>query len=965
MFLAMSPIIFAHIFNDNFIPRIIMIYRLTCLILLVALPSSIVLAQDKKTALVKGNLSNQATSQPASDVQLAIPALKMLQSSDGAGEFSFSQIPYGTHYLLIGGVNMKLDTLRVDINAPLVDLGILSVRPNDAATSVQSIDIPTIALEDNNVSASDDGVGSQNISGVLTASRDPYLNTIAFVFGPYRFQPRGYDRNQQEVQINGAPMNDIETGDAYWNQWGGLNDVFRGRSNIYGLQPSDYAYGGINGTTYFDASAASQRKQTRVTYSLTNRLYRNRLMVTHSSGLLKSGWAYSLSASRRWSQEGYVPGTFYDGYSYYGAITKVINGKHELNFTAFGAPTRRGKSAPAVQEAYDLAGSNFYNPNWGYQNGEKRNAKVADIFQPTYIFNYEYNPTNRTHWNTAIGYQHGKNKNSTLDWYNAADPRPDYYRYLPSWQLINFQSDPAVAQREYDQAAAQWKANESQRQINWDRIYDANRNNYELISSINGNPNDSVLGRRSLYVLSNDVDDLKKFIFNTVLQHAVSEHVTLFTGASFVSQKTESYRQLVDLLGGDFYVNYNQFASRTYNNDTLTQNDLRNPNRIVKVGDKYGYEYVSRFSKFQWWAQSVFTFNKVDFFAAVHLGKNSFSREGLYQNGLYADNSFGKATVQKFTIFGVKGGITYKINGRNYLFVNASLNQDAPTIENTYVSIRTRNQLVDNVQAQKTSSLEGGYLLKAPRVSGRLVGYVTDVKNATEIKRFFNDDPAFQTFVNYALTNMNTRYTGIEFALDIKVTPSLNVTGVASVGQAFYTNRPTVDVYRDNDTVVSGTNRETFIQNYYLSVGPQSAYSLGLNYRSRRYWYASLSSNYFARNYVDINPDRRTAQAGEGITRNSPEWNKIYDQQVNPTAFTLDLFFGKSFLLSKFMRSLPRNTFLYLNVGVNNLLDNQDIRTGGFEQLRYDFADKNPNRYPTKYFYGFGRNFFVNLALKF
>lgn len=941
-----------------------MFRRLSGLFLLVAAPVMVVFAQEKKTALVKGKLLNKATNEIANDVQLTIPYLKILSVSDGGGEFNFSQVPYGSHFLVIGGNTMKLDTIRFDVNASIIDLGILTVVPNDAATSVQSIDIPTIALEDNNVSASDDGVGSQNISGVLTASRDPFLNTTAFVFGPYRFQPRGYDRNQQEVQINGAPMNDIETGDAYWNQWGGLNDVFRGRSNSYGLQPSDYAYGGINGTTFFDASAASQRKQTRVTYSLTNRLYRNRLMVTHSSGLMKNGWAYSLSASRRWSKEGYVSGTFYDGYSYYAAVSKVIGNKHKFNLVTFGAPTRRGKSAPAVQEAYDLAGSNFYNPNWGYQNGEKRNAKVADFFQPTYLFNYEYTPNSRTRWNTAFGFQHGLNKNSTLDWYNAADPRPDYYRYLPSWQLENFKSTPDIAAQEYANAVSYWQSNDANRQVNWDRLYEVNRNNYEIIRNVNGNPGDSAFGHRSLYVLSNDVDNLKKFIFNTNLQHAVSEHVTFFTGLSFVSQKTESYRQLADLLGGDFFVNYNQFADRTYKNNSLSQNDLRNPNRIINVGDKYSYNYISRFNKVQWWGQGVFTFNKVDLFIAANFGSNSFSREGLFQNGLYADNSFGKSAIQRFAIYGLKGGITYKINGRNYLFINGSLNQDAPTNDNTFVSPRTRNQVVENPTAQKTNSLEGGYLLHAPRINGRLVGYVTDVKNATEIKRFYNDDPSYQTFVNYTLTNMNTRFTGIEFALDVKVSSSLNVTGVAAVGQAFYTNRPTVNVYRDNDTVTSASSRETFIQNYYLAVGPQSAYSLGLNYRSRRYWYASLSSNYFARNYVDVNPDRRSTAAAEGIVRNSPEWNNIINQQVNPTAFTLDLFFGKSFLLSKIVKSLPRNTFLYLNVGVNNLLDNQDIRTGGFEQLRYDFAGKNPNKFPPKYFYGFGRNFFVNLSIK-
>ncbi len=943
-----------------------MVRKLQLVVLLVLISTHIAVAQAKKTALVKGKVMNKATTAVAADVQVSIPYLKQLVSTDAAGDFELSQVPYGKQMIIVGGRTMKPDTLNVDINSEILDLGVLQLFPNEAAISMQSIDIPTIALEDNNVSTQDDGFASQNISGLLTASRDPFLNTAAFVWGPYRFQPRGYDRNQQDVQINGAPLNDIETGDAYWSQWGGLNDVFRSRSNIYGLQASDYAFGGINGIVYFDATAANQRKQTRVTYSRTNRLYRNRLMLTHSSGLLKSGWAYSLSASKRWSQEGYVPGTFYDGYSYYAAISKVIGTKHSFNLTTFGAPTRRGKSAPVVQEAYDLAGSNFYNPNWGFQNGEKRNSKVADYFQPTTLFNYTYTPSNRTRWNTAIGYQFGKNKNSLIDWNNGTNPSPVYYRFLPSWQYELFSNDPAQAASEAADVANDFKNNTSVSQLNWDRLYQVNRTNIETVENVNGVAGSNVTGNRSVYVLGQDVDDIKKYIINSNLQHGLSEHVTIYSGISFLTQRTESYRELQDLLGGDFYVNYNQFAQRTYvGNNDLRQNDLNNPNRVVKTGERYYYNYYSRFTKANAWAQATFTFNKVDFFAAASYGFNNFSRDGLYKNGLYPNGSFGKSTQQRFTTYAVKGGGTYKINGRHYIFLNGSYVQDAPTFDNTYVSPRTRNQVVDKPQEQHSMLLEGGYLLHAPKLNARVVGYVTDIKDATDIKRFYNDAPAFQSFVNYALTNINTRYTGLELALDVKVSSALNITGVAAVGQAFYTNRPDVSIYRDNDTVTTAVNRVTYLQNYYLAVGPQTNYSLGLNYRSPFYWYGSLTANYFDRNYVDVNPDRRTANAAEGIVRDSKEWNAIFAQEKLPSAFTLDLFFGKSFKLNKFNNKIPQSAFIYLNVGINNLLDNTNIRTGGFEQLRYDFTTSNPNRFPPKYFYGFGRNFFVNLSLKF
>src|SRR5690606_24434603 len=117
-------------------------------------------------------------------------------------------------------------------------------------------------------------------------------------------------------------------------------------------------------------------------------------------------------------------------------------------------------------------------------------------------------------------------------------------------------------------------------------------------------------------------------------------------------------------------------------------------------------------------------------------------------------------------------------------------------------------------------------------------------------------------------------------------------------------------------------------------------------------------------NYVDPNPDRRTEEAVAGLTAGSDQYLRILGQERLPAFFTVDVSAGKSWMLSRFLKSLPRSTFLYLNAGISNLLD-MEVYTGGFEQLRFDFADKQPDKFATKYFTGPGRNFYINLSLKF
>src|SRR5690606_33962243 len=121
-------------------------------------------------------------------------------------------------------------------------------------------------------------------------------------------------------------------------------------------------------------------------------------------------------------------------------------------------------------------------------------------------------PSNKTRWNTSAGYQFGKNKNSTLDWYNGSDPRPDYYRYLPSYYKISYLANPDAV----EDITAQLNNTPEKLQVNWDRLYEVHYMNNEVM------PGTAQVGRRSVYVVANDVDDLKKWVFNTNLEHSVN-----------------------------------------------------------------------------------------------------------------------------------------------------------------------------------------------------------------------------------------------------------------------------------------------------------------------------------------------------------------------------------------------------------------------------------------------------------
>ncbi len=809
--------------------------------------------------------------------------------------------------------------------------------------------IPVISLDDNDQS---DG-SSQNISSILTAGRDPFLSAAAFNFSASRFRIRGYDGDMSGTYMNGIPMDNLDNGFTPYGLWGGLNDVMRNRDVSMGLRYNTFAFGDIGITTSLDSRASKQRKTTSFSYANSNRSYDHRWMLTHSTGISKKGWAFTLSGSRRWADEGYVSGTYYDGWSYFVGADKRIGQKHLLSLVAFGTPTENGRQGPAVTEMMDLAGTHYYNPYWGFQNGKKRNANIGKSFQPVFILTHDYRINNNTSVISAAGFSTGKRSTSGMDWYNAPDPRPDYYRYLPSYQTDPYQKD---------QVTALLQNNEAARQLDWQNFYDVNRDHTATVQNANGIQDNSVTGHRSLYIVQDRVTNTQKFNFNSVVNTRLSNHADFTGGVSYQWQRNNYYQKVEDLLGGEFYVDINQFAERDFPNDnSAAQNDLNNPNRIVKTGDKYGYNYDVDVSKIAAWWQTVFKYNRVDFFLSTEFSQNKFWRVGNVRNGLFPNNSYGKSSINNFINYSAKAGVTYKLNGRNYFYLNGAIITRPPYFENSYISARTRDNIQEGLKSETIQSVEGGYVLNAPKLKLRLSGYYTSFQDGFNVLSFYHE--TYRNFVNYAVSNIDKIHFGGEFGFEAKVLRNVTLTGAAAVGRYYYNSRQNASVTLDNTTEVV-ENQVVYSENFRVAATPQEASSLGVSYRSPKFWFVSLTGNYFNQTWLDFNPIRRTYSAVQGLDPKSTEWRDIIDQTKFNSQYTIDFFAGYSYKLPKSVNP-KRATFLVLNAGINNLLNNKDLITGGYEQLRFDFDTRNPNQFPPKLYYAYGLNYFISLTIRY
>lgn len=912
------------------------------LTLLVVVMSIYVQAQN---ATLKGSLAN-AEGKPLAGAKVMVGMQQFL--SDAEGRFVVTGINYGAAEISFDMDGYETKTMTVEVNSPEVNLGMVQLKAGGLEkTVISQSEVSASAVE------SEDDIKEQYIGGLLHSANDIFVSTAGYTLSAGYFRPRGYDNEYSEVSIGGLSMNDPETGRPNYSDWGGLNDATRYKESVYGLSPSRFAFGSLAGTTDLDVRASHQRKQVKASYAFSNRSYQHRAMVTGSTGMMENGWAVTASLSTRQGKFGFVEGTSYDAYSYFLSVEKKIGKNHYISFTGFGSPAKRGMQSAAVQEVYDLLDDNYYNPNWGWQNGEVRNSRIRTTHEPVILLSHYFDINDKMKLTTTIGTSFGRMGTTALNWYDAADPRPDYYRYLPSYQEnkdLDEPADPLVVQA----LTEAWQNDESYSQINWNRLYQTN-----YLSYLNGGQAKYILEERRL--------DHVQGGLSSHLNYEVNNHIFVTGGININLYKSHNYKVIADMLDGmsdintgeayeGWWVDIDQYSERDFPSDTLIlQNDLNNPDRIVRKGDKYGYDYDIHMNKGSLWGVAEFTYNHFDFYAGLNLTGSQFWRVGNMKNGRFADDSYGKSEKHNFCDYAVKAGATYKPTGRHYIQLNGGYMTMAPSFSDVYLSPRVRNTVIPDIKSKKIFSADLSYIVRYPKFNARVTAFHTMFWNDTKVNGFYHDD--LRTFVNYMMFDINKVHQGIELGAEVKIIPMLSATLVASYGNYRYTNRPTGYMSVENGSLPDSM-QTIYCKNFYVNGTPQAAGSLGLKF-NHNFWFANINANLFANNWVDFSAARRTAEAIQYLYPGDDRINSITEQyKANEKAqFTLDASVSKSFKIKKF--------YLILNGSVSNILNNTKMITSGYEQLRFDYNTLDINKFPPKYYYGLGRTFYFMITFRY
>jgi hypothetical protein len=805
-------------------------------------------------------------------------------------------------------------------------------------------EIPIVVLDPDTKSGSEPSF----VASSLQANKDPFYNTASFGFSAAGFMVKGLDASFSQTLFNGLPIKSLLSGSPHFAVYSGLQQMMRKTVVFDGVAGNELSFGSLGNTTGADIRALVMPRQYKIAATFANRAYSHKYVLQMSTGQLKNGWAFAAHVNARLAKEGYYSGCGYAGYGYMFSVDKKVNDHWILSMSLLGAPISAERQAPVLQESLQYFGAH-YNPNWGMQNGVKRNAVKSTTHLPTVIFSSDISLPKAQKLNIAVGITMGVKSITGLDWNNAADPRPDYYKYLPSYY-----QDSALRELMHESLLE----NPNKGQIDWTGLYSLNALSNEPVI-MDGNPN-LILQKRAAVIVENRMDKQQTIAASMVYQSPIGKAGLFHAGINAQLEQHHFYKKIHDLLGAHYYVNINQFAEDALQIRTdVNQFDIENPNQIILQNQNYGYNYKALLMQTAAYAQASWVFSRFDIFAGVQFTGNSFKRVGLVKNGLFPLQSKGTSYTYHFTSPEAKLGVTYKLNGRHYFKVEFLSASRAPLFDNVFVAPKMRSTVTDNISSEQIRSVLLGYQYQSNFCKIGFRAFLITQQDARDVLTFYHD--GYHSFVNYALTGIHKMMQGLETSIDFSLQENLSLQLIGALGDYRFNSRQQLVVSSDNDASVLEKS-EVYVKNFKVARTPQRAAAVHISYRPGSF-FATISAHYMDKRWMSFNPIRRTYGALALLDTMSVMRSQITEQTQLPTMFTLGALLGQSFRWYSVKNKSPKNILCILSV--NNILQSGPVLAGGYEQLRFDVTRLNVNKFPPKYFLGYGFNFSATISFTF
>ena len=661
-------------------------------------------------------------------------------------------VPSGDHKLAVRFVGYETNVTDISVkDGSTYNLGTILVKSSaiglDEVNVLASVAISRktpVAVSTIDAKTIENNLGSQEFPEIMKTTPNVYVTKQGGGFGDARINVRGFDQRNVAVMINGIPVNDMENGWVYWSNWAGLGDATRTIQVQRGLGASKLAINSVGGTINIITKTTDMNKGGSVKMEATD-YGRFKTMLSLSTGKLKSGTAITFVGSRTFGK-GYIDATWVDAWSYFLSVSQDIGKAHQLVFTVIGAPQQHGQRDRFYMldsAKYEKYGTK-YTQNWGYRGGEVLNERVNYYHKPQMALNWYWTINEKAFLATSAYLSFGNGGGSGplgVGKYLVGSKNSGYYKYEP----------PQTASGQY----------------NWDLMADINAD--EDMYYIKDGDSTLYPAGESKRIIRNSVNNHLWMGILSTLTYNLSDVLTLTGGIDGRSYKGEHYREVRDLIGGDYWSDY-AFGQ-------------------TKVGDKIAYWNDGIVTYGGAFAQLEYSAGNFDAFVAA-TASNTWTKRIDYYNYTPGEGKDSE-TLSNFG-FNAKVGANYNLNEQNNIFINAGYYSRVPFFR--FMFLNYVNDVNPNLQNEKIYAAEFGYGFKTKKFSAQFNAYYSVWDDISLLTDFIADDG---TEVNAFMSDLKQVHTGIEINANYAATHWLGLGGLLAIGDWKYGNDGEATLYDD------------------------------------------------------------------------------------------------------------------------------------------------------------------------
>ena len=709
-------------------------------------------------------------------------------------------------------------------------------------------------------------LGSQDIPMILNTTPSVYATQQGGGAGDARINVRGFNQRNIAVMINGVPQNDMENGWVYWSNWDGVGDATSSIQMQRGLSAVNLAVPSIGGTMNIITDPAAHEKGGKFKQEVGEGGFL-KSTINYNSGLINDKLALSGTLVRK-TGDGFIDGTWTDAWAYYFGGSYAVSDDQRFELYAVGAPQRHGQNLYKQNIAtysQELAGDIDGYDTEAFAAGEKFEHEAGRFF------NQNVAPVDASYTGQQYWYMYGA---KTTDRYSSdfLNERENYF-HKPLVNLNHFldiNDDLSLSSVLYWSGgsgggtgtygsvsrvpAVEGNAWYSSSPWTWDWNAEIAQNSANVDSAFSDTEN------RSTGILRNSINRQDTYGLISKLSYDVSEDLEVQAGIDWRTAGIEHAREVRDLLGGDYYVDY--------------ADDNAPDGKVVRLGDEIAYHNSTTVDWIGGFVQGKYDVSKFNLYGMAGLSSIKYS----YQDHFTVENE--KIVSDAISTFQVKGGGVYNLDDRMSAFVNAGYVEKPPIMDNVIYYDGTVATDPDN---EKFTGLEFGGKYKSGNVDIKLSQYNTQWKDRNITKAVSTGQGSSGDTDIIFLRGVNQSHIGWEVETKVALHEMVDLDLVLSKGdwkfdgdaEGSYQEQE----YNEENQVIGMTTTDYAYALDGLMIGdqPQTAYVAGLTVKPISGLSVQGLYKMYSDNYADWSPDSReiSGDADRSQVWKAPAYNRL------------------------------------------------------------------------------------------